>query len=434
MKQYSIRLLLIAMTSIAVVVGWIMSARAKGPDNFVSTLNRIGGSNESVLEDNFTTVGPQPKPVNFVAKILGDTMELQSNVVISGCRMTRESANQFASLSDTSKLEYVEMKNVEVDDDVVCFFKNWTSVKEIQFTNVTNFPKSWLEGLAELPNLKFVTFAGANTNVTADDIAKLKQVEYVIASNRNIWGAELETLRKQLPNTDVYVTGLWGEKYPYSKDQTLSEHDPKVHAHMKAIFDDLKSALAELDPPATNGFNPPATIEEIASIEHLIGQPLPPYIRASLELHNGQKYEDELANFNRLLPVERILKDYRNWNYLSRTYDHDDDRFGFSKYWNPRILPIGNSDEPTLGVDLYNRHLIQGDSETYHYDLDGTFPDLIKAITRQIRDEKFDRKRDGQRVSVESGAQYIFTSEYRTDELKRKEFPIRLPNDRSEQK
>ena len=139
--KYSLRILLIAITVIALLVGWIMSTRAKGPDKFLTSLKRIGGTNDngvpSYQPGNVAANTTVPKPVSLVAKVLGNTADLKKHILLSDCKLTQASANQFARLADASKFEQVEIRNVQVDEGAVCFFESWSNVKAVSYTHLT---------------------------------------------------------------------------------------------------------------------------------------------------------------------------------------------------------------------------------------------------------------------------------------------------------
>ena len=138
---------------------------------------------------------------------------------------------------------------------------------------------------------------------------------------------------------------------------------------MKAVFDRLHKALNALDPPATNKFNPPATVEEIAKLEHILGMPLHPDFRAYLECHNGQPehWKTELISCEGLQPIDAILKEYQMWQANGLHY-RDRSKYKFNPelmcFCNPNLLPFASSEDHVLSMNLTTGYLTLHNSES----------------------------------------------------------------------
>ena len=155
----------------------------------------------------------------------------------------------------------------------------------------------------------------------------------------------------------------------------LSEPDLEASEAVSAIVTRLHKLLNGLDPPARNEFNPPAPDDDIVKLESLLGIPLHPTFRAYLKLHNGQPSEsDELIAMERLLPIDRIIEDYNEWNCYfepeeAEEYDFDPD---YDSWVNPNVLPIGTSEDHVIGVHLLSGQIVHWYSEQreldYHAD------------------------------------------------------------------
>src|SRR5262245_11417436 len=99
-------------------------------------------------------------------------------------------------------------------------------------------------------------------------------------------------------------------------------------------------------PPLLHALNTGASEAELEGLERLIGQPLPPDVRASLSIHNGVGEGRGLFLGDRLLPVADIATEWGLWQSCT-AYNDDFRDVSYSypegavalDYANPRLDP-----------------------------------------------------------------------------------------------
>ncbi|MHC4302030.1 MAG: SMI1/KNR4 family protein, partial [Planctomycetota bacterium] len=94
---------------------------------------------------------------------------------------------------------------------------------------------------------------------------------------------------------------------------------------MKHRWQTIETWLAENAPPVLRTLNPPATPDEIVSLEQALGVRLPPSVRATYAIHDGESStSDGLFGLWRLLPLGQARKVSGDLFRLSRDYGFDD--------------------------------------------------------------------------------------------------------------
>ena len=169
---------------------------------------------------------------------------------------------------------------------------------------------------------------------------------------------------------------------------------------MQQILDELKAELAKLDLPATNKFNPPATLEEIASVEQKIGQALPSSLRALLEIHNGQpKPSDALFPRGPFMNTDSILNDFAFFKHSGLNTSHDFERWPpFDMNITEPILPSNTR----LGIDLVDGSLLNEWSRTV--DTNQTLQQYLRLLTKTLKDGKYKQNPKGKvQIDAEPG-------------------------------
>lgn len=417
MFKFTLRNLFFLTLVSALLALWSL-ARMQGSDSFLNRLQTIGGRNAEKFGSGKVL---EPNSASIFDQILGQSQTIRSEIQLRDLSLTCQDCLAIRRLKKTEPIQSLVLERVEVEVDAVCFYQSWSNIREVELRDIKNLPASWLATLADLNQLRLLTISGANTSVDWKTFGTLSQLERLIISNQNMHGQPLAELRRQLPTTDIYVTGLWNEPWHYHPSETLSVPNDRAKSVTAKLMNDLEAELDLLAIPISDQLNPPASLEEIAELEHLLGQPLTADIRAFLELHNGEPSDAGLTS-HRLFTVAEIKQQYREWNEISIFYDTGDRDF-YAKYWNPRLLPIGAYNEVTLAVDLENGHLIQGDSESIHRDLDGTFFALLEKIIQQIHNGQFDRKSNGT-IEANEDANRLFQGDRVGTDFKLKRYDL----------
>ena len=258
--------------------------------------------------------------------------------------------------------------------------KDLDRVERVVIT-ANRIPASWWERISSLKkaeslhlqNVELPWSDGKNCQI----LGHLKKIQF---RNCRLTGKQLNLLKDELGGTKLEIIAehpLFNKQNPttfdawdgFEKGKTLSVHDPKAYAKMKAVFDRLHKALDGLVPPATNKFNPPATVAQIAELEHILGMPLHPDYRAYLECHNGQPDHgtSELISCEGLQPIEAVLKEYQMWQAIGLHYrDRSKYRFNpeFMCMCNPNLLPFGSSEDHVLSMNLVTGYVTLHHSES----------------------------------------------------------------------
>ncbi len=113
--------------------------------------------------------------------------------------------------------------------------------------------------------------------------------------------------------------------------ETYSRPNPQAQATLETIFSRLEQAMQKLDPPATNEFNPPATLDQIAMLEQILKMPLPAEFVPILSATTDNQTAPRISQHQRLLPIDQILDGVRpmaatqSLGTPRRTFDFDPD-------------------------------------------------------------------------------------------------------------
>ncbi|MDQ1832365.1 SMI1/KNR4 family protein [Massilia scottii] len=115
---------------------------------------------------------------------------------------------------------------------------------------------------------------------------------------------------------------------------------------MRSMWTRFEIWLSEHWPEGLAGLNPPATDEQIASLEDAIGIKLPEDYVACLKIHNGQNPEvGGLFDGSEFLSTDDILAQWTVWKGLLDGGDfvdvYSDPASGVQKdWWNARWIPF----------------------------------------------------------------------------------------------
>ena len=111
---------------------------------------------------------------------------------------------------------------------------------------------------------------------------------------------------------------------------------------MKEKWQKLESWLAANAPKVLEPLNPPASEAEIAATEAAIGMSLPPSVRDSYEVHNGEKNVWGLFATWQFLPLEEVVGTIEEMEQIEAEYQ-------FGDFDTSLMIPILRSG----GGDLY---------------------------------------------------------------------------------
>lgn len=88
---------------------------------------------------------------------------------------------------------------------------------------------------------------------------------------------------------------------------------------LSALWAEFEKRLYDHAPVKLVTLNPPATPAAILNLERLLGAPLPDDFKASLAVHDGGTFGNELADGEELLSIPRIAEEWRIWNDLLKS-------------------------------------------------------------------------------------------------------------------
>mgnify|MGYP001076588802 CR=1 FL=1 len=129
---------------------------------------------------------------------------------------------------------------------------------------------------------------------------------------------------------------------------------------MDSTWERIEKWLQANAPEAYAGLNQPATEEEIAEAEQVLGITLPQDVRRSYLRHNGQAYEAPWMFYDwEWLSLDQICDEWRTWKDLLDGGDFDnieseaDGRQVRGDWWNPAWIPLtfsGSGDHHCLDL------------------------------------------------------------------------------------
>ena len=408
--KFSLRNALLLISFIAMFTSYVVYHRERGNDRLIADLTESGGScifgGKGRGGARPTGTVTETKPTNGWLKDQWLSLTGGSNqdkiIAVDFQSLTREEpetifknpalARRIAKNFNTNLIQDLIIERVIVGSQCHPFFSEWAELRHISIID-TATPNSWKSGFAKIPKLESVIISGGKCNLDPECFIGNKSLISLKLAHRGITTERLQRLRKQMPNVEIELLGSFESEFNLPKGQVLSRHDEVASAKLKSAFDELLGSLQSLSPPASNRFNPPATLQEISELESLIGMPLHPTLRAWLELHNGQPSpKHELVTCEMLAPVSQIIRDYRSY----KSFAHADwiNNYEFIPNFsngttgndntNPNLLTIGSSEDHLLMFNNVTGKLYHSYSEvspTYFLpDLESYFLALAEAF------------------------------------------------------
>ena len=374
--KFSIRLLLILVTAIAIAFGYVINKQQSSPDKLMHLISRIGGRNYNISDHQ---VMPN-LPVNpgIWARLTGTTRNVKNAVHFGVGSIDASTGKALDKISAADGVvKKVTFFQTKIDQSCPCFL--WEGLTHVEFQDTEVIPDSWIDKLASMSSLKRLAFKGANTDISDNDVARFKHLDAIHLSNRGLVGARLKQLRESMPEVSIQVSGLWGKPWPFDAGKPLSKPDPIMTAKIRKLLDELKSELARVESSATNSFSPAATEARIAELEFLIGKPIPPQYRAFLEIHNGQPDRSHaLFTKGKLMDIKDLCHWYkhRRISMLSDTWRDPSKMYFAGQEWNIDL------DTGYLEMRAPNGAAVK-------------FGDFIRLLTQSIRDGNFTQDANG---------------------------------------
>ena len=420
--RWSLSFLLVLVTVVACVFGYISYHRQRGTDRMVADLRATGATYEQVLERGDPVEENAHSWIDRQCeRLFGNTeasvREIRFDLSIASDHVLLDAraANSLQRSLATNRITTIRFRDATISRDASLFFSQWPKLQYLEIRD-TQLPEKWCDALKDLKQVKRIVISGAMCNLKAESMVGCKSLEYLWLAGRGTNTTQLTRLRKLLPHVNVQVFGGFDQPWTLPAGQTYSLHNPAAHAEMKGVLDRLHSTLAGLQPPATNRFNSPASIEQISRLEHRIGVPLHPTLRALLEIHNGQpKRDDELVVFEKLLTVDEIIENYDMWvttafEEWKTQYEFDVD---FNEPWNPDLVVFGTSEDQNIAINMINGEVYDFTSETQTERVLGKLSSYFEAIMDELEAGRYE-------PHFQTPANDILLTDYSLDVWKRR--------------
>lgn len=102
------------------------------------------------------------------------------------------------------------------------------------------------------------------------------------------------------------------------------EQSSPEHARMAELWKRIETWLTSHHPSEADMLSPPAVAEELEAVEASIGRPVPPLLRASLMVHNGESDEPVgLLYSYELLQTTQILDEWKTMKEVAATWSDE---------------------------------------------------------------------------------------------------------------
>ena len=406
--QFKTRTMLLLISIFSIGIGFVMYHRHHGLDRLVEELRRIEA--ELFFEDEAVVwqAGQEVRIPNSSdsawARLLGkSTVPLQriafhessmhnhwtpNTGVHFDSRLCRRLSQNLA----THSIEKLGFYQNTFDSDSDLFFADWQSLRCLEFRD-TALPQHWIASLSDLKTLEEVVISGSRCNLDPQHFQGCENLRLIRLANRGVNRNQLDELRKEMPGVQIQLLGGFDSAWTYSADQALSDHDTEAHVEMKVLVERMHAIFAKFDPPVEMEFNPPASQAQLAELERTTGIPLPKYVRALLEIQNGQSSKQ--FEPPRWLSCQEMIKQYKERLDLN---DWDPYYYDFDPLYdfctNPNYLPIAEG----MGVSLVDGSLAGID------DQDGPWGTGRIKNMKQLFKEYLEFL-ESQRATADSGAE-----------------------------
>lgn len=165
-----------------------------------------------------------------------------------------------------------------------------------------------------------------------------------------LWGAlcaenraAIEGIAEELdPRTTTVLAALRRIGTAESEEQASPEY-----ARMAALWKRIETWLVARHPAGVGMLSPPAVAEELRAIEATIGRPVPPLLRASLMVHNGESDEPVgLLNGYDLLQTTQIVDEWNTMKDVAETWSDEESTAAEPidgvrpRHWHPGWIPV----------------------------------------------------------------------------------------------
>ena len=132
-------------------------------------------------------------------------------------------------------------------------------------------------------------------------------------------------------------------------------------------------------------FNPPASEEQIQSLENLIGAKLPPDFRAYLKIHNGSKtYRNVL--YQTPLSIERMkqqLSSMHGFLEFGLPVSKESDDTVSENLWRPGLVLFAEADSAGDAVDCSTGKIVSWDHDGWgFYKQDDNFTEYLRKAVK----------------------------------------------------
>ncbi len=431
--RFGILLLLIVVTMFTLVMAYISFKRDRGTDKLVTIISRTKdreeveitapvpysmGRQEEIAEYQLGSTEPEVKnsvsqEKTFIDRLLGNASAPVAELNLSEALIDERYARQLGRNHAATEIGFLRLRSCDVKQKAEPFFQNW-NLKRLVIHN-TQVPENWVAALATT-SVDELAIIGDCGHLTVDAlveqmaaIGNKEQSPLVVQVCNGVTTArQIEQWNKKFPPATFQAVAFIG-RHIVENAQPLSQADPHYTRYMELTWKQIHQELANLDPPALNRFNPPATDAEITELENCIGIPLHPTFRAYLKVHNGQpSMDDELVMFEKLLSIKEIISHYGEWQGYSDMdevveYDFNPD---YDSWVNPNVIPVGTSEDHIIGVNQITGRLVYWYSEQRNLDyvaddIQQYFENIVDLLKkREFGNQKWPKDFRNQKIRV----------------------------------
>lgn len=184
---------------------------------------------------------------------------------------------------------------------------------------------------------------------------------------------------------DDYIPVIRSARRSPTVQQFAGKDEEKIAAEIRQLWAKLESMMTDGEKAL---FNPPASEEEIQSLENIIGTRLPVDFRTYLKIHNGSKtYRSCL--YQRPLSIEAMKKELRSMHgYLEfglPTNAVSKDNYN-ANLWRPGLMLFSEDDGAGSAIDCSTGEVINWDHDGWgFYKETKTFTEYLQNAVKNSR-------------------------------------------------
>ena len=409
--NFSLRAMFVLVTLFAIGFGWIYYVRGRNSDALNEFLNQLGPAHVTVTNGDDAKEGwwaglsgnksARPRSIRVFGLTNGAAARIRHNKATDRMEELQlihyAASNPFFAgrtvIGETGEFDppLNEIHNnggkPPFDSDCPMFFENWP-IKRLVIRDC-KLPTSWLDKMKTLTSLEEVVVSGGLCNIEPESFSELPNLKRLVLCHRGVGSAKLEQLQAAMPKVQIDLLGSFETKFQFADQKCLSEHHAENHQEMKELLERINQLMVEAG--GTNKApGPPATEAEIFKLEQTIGVPLPPSLRALVEVSNGWP-ESPVFYWNGFRSTDQIISDYKErMGYVYKPDEYDFNLLEFDQFANPNAVPFNES----VGVYVCRDELcgldLGGESGPWAYNQKMDLFHVFEWVLLEMTNKKFE--------------------------------------------